>query len=119
MIGLRNDVQPWPIMAHHGPVSWQGGEGVVLCDFEAMHDVWNVLAELAGQDGATAGIFTGLYLYKDIEKQGKAMKQIPSGKRLYITMERSTIVQWVNPLFLWPFCNSFLLVYQRVSTNQF
>ena len=34
----------------HGPVSWQGGEGVVLCDFEAMHDVWNVLAELAGQE---------------------------------------------------------------------
>ena len=27
----------------------EGGEGVLLCDFEAMSDVWNVLAELAGQ----------------------------------------------------------------------
>jgi|OrbCmetagenome_4_1107370.scaffolds.fasta_scaffold509327_2 hypothetical protein len=46
-IGLNfDDVQPSPRFV----ASWQGGEGVVLCDFEAMHDVWNVLAELAGQE---------------------------------------------------------------------
>ena len=40
-------VGPFPVV--------QGGEGVVLCDFEAMHDVWNVLAELAGQVPTTGG----------------------------------------------------------------
>eukprot|EP00913_Durusdinium_trenchii_P030681 g28735.t1 len=34
----------------------EGGEGVMLCDFEAMHDVWNILAEMAGQERSARGL---------------------------------------------------------------
>ena len=49
--------------------------------------------------------------------QWNLMDDLPSGELSHFAMERSTIVLWENPLFLWAFSNCKLLVHQRVIIN--
>ena len=50
----------------------QGGEAMVLCDFEAMSDVWNVLAELAGQERGARNLLMDPREEEMVQMQGTA-----------------------------------------------
>ena len=61
----------------------EGGEGVVLCDFEAMHDVWNVLAELAGQERAARGLLMDPKEEQWVQMQGTVIRESIGERRKF------------------------------------
>ncbi|CAK8989944.1 Hypothetical protein SCF082_LOCUS2047 [Durusdinium trenchii] len=61
----------------------EGGEGVMLCDFEAMHDVWNILAEMAGQERSARGLIVDPKEEQWVQMQGTVIRESIAERRKF------------------------------------
>jgi len=59
------------------------GEAMVLCDFEAMHDVWNVLAEIAGQERSARGLLVDPKEEQWVQMQGTVVRESIGERRKF------------------------------------
>jgi len=58
-------------------------EALVLCDFEAMSDVWNVLAEIAGQERSARGLLVDPKEEQWVQMQGTVIRESIGERRKF------------------------------------
>lgn len=62
---------------------YEEGEALVLCDFEAMSDVWNVLAEIAGQERSARGLLVDPKEEQWVQMQGTVIRESIGERRKF------------------------------------